>query len=660
MVIYLDDIEIESVPNELKDFEVVLINDGSVSIAENIFREKTDIKFTFFGDAYEYLRNKEFCDSVKVKVKDSCGGSIIFEGTINVNVVRWLPMKAICNVEVYDTGYSAMIREKQENVILLNVEAPILQPLELSMFVNLGTYIYVTRAWDVLDVFKYVVNYLTRGEITVHSTYLANNKIALTTKGNIYYSDLFWNTSTTAFRFAEVSFQQLFSEIYKKERLKMWLVGTVLYIEQENSLNDNSLVYEIIDMPPDVEVSTNSEDIWSEIKIGSLETEWATLDIGDKKRIETWSEETYNNCACSLENTLDLVSEWVISSNVIYDLLLQQYDISDSFKDIVLIEYEVVGSDFKAKRTLSNSNYFYNKGLQNYDVMVKWFGGLPKCIADIFNEPCFEGSDDQSIILQTFESGVDGDWFPYLLPLKLECDTLGGGLLDITPECISPLRIGVIPPLDLVQFRPEVGTLYQVQFSGTYRFSLTATIENILNVNSSINNLQDKYRWHLQIFKADEIADVQSAVNIGLPLSEDSVFLENFISNFQDPFTDTLTTDTGAIALSAGECILPVLTILVRDIGGNWTLRDTVRMTEVAFKIESIDIDVSYSVATDLYKEYLVTVDNKVCLEDYNDIKSNPFGNIKVGEVNGKLKQLKYIHGQISEFTIKTKSKDLI
>lgn len=84
---------------------------------------------------------------------------------------------------------------------------------------------------------------------------------------------------------------------------------------------------------------------------------------------------------CNIDNTLDLVSDWIIDSNVIQDVFTNGntgYDddiffIMCDFDTSVAVQTDVFGT--------GGAPLFYNDFLRNANVAQRWLGGIPNSIA---------------------------------------------------------------------------------------------------------------------------------------------------------------------------------------------------------------------------------------------------------------------------------------
>jgi len=101
-------------------------------------------------------------------------------------------------------------------------------------------------------------------------------------------------------------------------------------------------------------------------------------------RYTAWNKERYlgcGTCTGDRDNDLNLVSDYIIDSNVIYEALnwgATDYGYDDN---IFLFNYTVSGADNIGVRTLSGGEYHYNDTLINENVLANWIDYYGSCLS---------------------------------------------------------------------------------------------------------------------------------------------------------------------------------------------------------------------------------------------------------------------------------------
>ena len=661
--LFVNSVPIESQPDELKDFAYELIRDGGVSSNEQIFRKYSDATFTFFGDGYDLIVSNPICELMTIEI--FLGSRLIFSGHLNPLTVKKRPHKRELTAPIYDSGFSAMIREKGENQIQLSVSGTIDgEPLQSVITKNanfaLGIAPFLTQrnVYDVLDCFKFIVGYLTNNKMSVASNYLTDNKLCIIKGGSLGLGNTFDARFLDKSVIPSISFNDLFREVRKKMRIYAWIEGDVMYIEHENDSYSNTPIKIINGIPIDLESLSNNEYIYAEILVGS-----GDFKPDDNfylkypyKGLDTWQNESFTNCGCALQNELDLVSEWIIHSNVILETLLGDFE--NRFDDIFLLYYvennQLVAIEATAfTNTIGVTDLYFNKSLQNYEVLKNWFGGLPDCISRIFTtEPCFNLTFPNVFAYQS-SGGLGADYFLYSMNLtNVNCDSLESAITNAEPAYTYQIPNLPSPPISLLPY--ENNSIFVTKYDGTFSFNIRVNADNVLKLDASTDGVLTRYRWTLALLKFDSFADYESitALDSVLTLVDEVVDLHNLIPNFNSPFNYTFDLDALNIPLLSGEVIAPVFLILSRKAGNNYSLRDTVRINSGEFSVTSSELDRTFIFAEDSEMNQKVIYTDVLDLETQNAIEANQRGYIEINGLKFWIKKLAGSIGKIGNFEL--------
>ena len=404
--IFLDNILIESQPLGLKDFEVEIIREDGFSSSDQILRDKTNTELSFIGDGYEYLasvKRNNFCGLVIVRIEFSDDGvnyDVLYNGIIQIIRVEFDINRCIAKSNIRDASFTGLIKDytKTELAFYISRTKNCLSLSDISKYISFnGKDVF---AFDLLDVFNYFISYITDNKIPVVSDTLTNNKIGLTVGYNFHNP-----SGNVEEMYPKNTFSKIFEEARKKRRLFMEVEYDAnklpyLRIEHESYFYNENILLDVDILPLDTTETTDVSRIFNSIQVGSEETEldsntgyysedyvadpYVTSDLN-----KTWTKQTFNTCSeCSNDsnseqNKLDLVNDFIIDTDIIYEALNASVNTGTTTykhdEDTFMFEY----TDNIANYTLDADTgvYIYNAGFRNIDVLNEWFGYTPQCIS---------------------------------------------------------------------------------------------------------------------------------------------------------------------------------------------------------------------------------------------------------------------------------------
>lgn len=357
--------------------------------SDNIFREFSESTLTFTGDGYNYLcaqLKSDYCAKVDLQV--DIYGETIFEGQIVVSFGTANIKKGTFETQIVDTSYRGLIRERVKNDVALNsvltVGCEPLAPIPLiSMPMRNVNNAFVRQAegFDVYEVFKFIVSYISDNQVAFQSTFLQQVPYAITTGWNISGTD-----NNLAFKqYPEVSFEELYKTFRNLCALyaSIEIVGGVPTIIMEPEgyfFENNASGYTLPDLPYDTEISVDEDRIYSIVEIGTQDyDEESTNNAFKNLKVNGWGKRKLNTCGCvyDKDNTEDLSVDWVIDSGKIIDTL----NAADGEDDIFIIQLNPL--DYPKPLLIenqSNGKWYYNSSLRNEIVSILWSFQFNNCI----------------------------------------------------------------------------------------------------------------------------------------------------------------------------------------------------------------------------------------------------------------------------------------
>lgn len=463
-------------PNNFNDFTEDLIRDET---KRHVFYDYP-VTLEFIGDGYDILDaqyKENYNSQLTLRVTESTDSAIlvVFEAFIKVSNITFDLVRKIAICEIDDTTYQAYIFSNYSvevgcgtEISKNGVSITKIESLDLTVFnpvtgVNEAD---TRRAFDVKDAMSMLVAYVSDNSLTFESDWYdslpTSERIAIVTG-----FELRNHSGRTA---PIVSLEDLFNELWKKFNLYLIienpLIAPIVRLEDESYLYTNEST-EVL-YCENLTRSLDFDRLYSTIKIGSSKfiKERSTVFLFPYLRLFSFVEETYNlEGVINVDNTLDLTSQYIIDTNVIQDVIVNDNDEYD--EEIFLIQYDsttntaVKGDYFDTvdddsrlyNETLLNSNvanrfkYLGNLVLQTGEVtsgfkatqttariFLQEFGAIGDTetviglqdwqFQDDFTPPNFDLEDDYNPATGVFTAQNDGD---HVFRVRLQINTFGGG-----------------------------------------------------------------------------------------------------------------------------------------------------------------------------------------------------------------------------------------
>lgn len=425
---YLDGTLLQEPPINWEDFEESIERDPDI----RGLLPKYPTRLTFVGDGYDYLKqtfeDNGYCSVVDVEFWVSCDeeGNFLqyFKGKIFIATCTFNLSKCQVETEVSDNNYAATIYNNK------NVKANFLAPLSkngvtITAPPLIGVYphdcsdgSYYTSyryGYNILDAFEYLIAFMSDGQIDFISSYFSS----FTDSGKLMimrgrqlrlYDSGSWDVT--------ISFQELFIELNKKFNISfaMELQSNGRWrmrIENEAYFYQTGIAFKKRYIQ-DLKQLFNGQLLYSQINVGSRITvdDPDNFCLPDIQSITFTEENYYLQSVCNNDNELDLVSDFVIDSNVFQDILANNNDDYDD--NICLIQYTGATSQ-TTQYDLTATMAIYNELLLNYKVIERWNvgGAVAKYTSDGNDNIVVEKTDDVSVspVVLTTPSGT-GSFLP--------------------------------------------------------------------------------------------------------------------------------------------------------------------------------------------------------------------------------------------------------
>lgn len=390
-----------------------------------------DATLTFVGSGYEllygYKQNEGFDYTADLLIQKTTDGGSTWnnwhEGKIFISDIEWDEKELKATSKIVDNGYYARINNNKSVGIPVyaefsknNVAITPCTEYDLELFEPAsGTYYTITRpsggekaftAFKVHDVLRFMVEWMSDGEVSFESEALQDGGefgyYALTTgrviengDPSIVYSPPIsypgvsleqWQKSLDT-----ITFQDALNNVAKRFNLWWSIVdtggGLVFKLEKEQYWrnNVNLLTCSTID---GLKCRTNSDLLYGKVSFGQGETDSSSyLSFPEEIEFIGFKDEELpvvgeSNVA---DNTLDLKTTWISSSNVIEALLVNGLEVDrdfDSKKFIIQCEDDSGALKAMATNNLDGSSVrYYNQSLTNAEISTRFIEAVPNSLA---------------------------------------------------------------------------------------------------------------------------------------------------------------------------------------------------------------------------------------------------------------------------------------
>jgi len=368
------------------------------------FLVTNDAKLSWHGDGFDLIQNKintvGFCGELDCEIWDECRGQDIriFIGKVFILEIE-KTSNCIITAPVQDNNFYARIKKNKSIEITVDTtrsknaqEIEVAAENTITMFKpSTGGAITDTRTgYRVFDVFKNMVSFMSDDEVDFNSNVfgLGGEFEGLSV---MYGQEIaFFGTGGAI----KASFDKFFSEVKKKINITLYIDTTgnkpVLRIEKYQDLFKNTIVKKLENVN-NVKFKLDTSKLIAIITVGSSTTmdvlPGGGVSFVESNVYQTYKKEDYTLLEqCNIDSRLDLVSEYIISSNIIEDCVVNgNNDFSDSIFFVDCENVATSGSGYTSTAILGNPfgtapPYFYNTRLMNNEVLDRWSPLIPNSI----------------------------------------------------------------------------------------------------------------------------------------------------------------------------------------------------------------------------------------------------------------------------------------
>jgi len=378
-------------PNNWNEFEESLQRDEE---KRHVFFDYP-LSLEFTGTGYTALDNKykeSYNSLVELQItrETDTGSEVLIKTNIKMSNCTFDLTQEIVTCELDDLTYQSYIfnnydvevaatAETTKNGLTLDNPAPV---LNITMFDPTdGSDTYVVQCVDVIDAVRATIQYISDNTIAFESTWYDNlpddEKLAICVGREL--------RGASDNLIPITSLESLFENLWKKFNLYLIVESPItnptLRIETESYLDESSSEI-VLENLAFVQRGLDFERLYGTIDVGSTKylRDYGSSFTLPYLQLLGFSEEKYNlSGVIGVDNTLDLVSTFIIDNNILQDVLVNAN--TEYFEDTFMFQY--TASTLKATQSdyLENGSTLYNETLLNSNVLDR-FSYLGNVILD--------------------------------------------------------------------------------------------------------------------------------------------------------------------------------------------------------------------------------------------------------------------------------------
>ena len=608
---YIDNKHIEDISGEVS---ATIIREDGFANSEQILREKTDSQLTAYLCGYDFLaqkRKEDYCRDLPLRIE--LNNKELFRGTIRQNDLKVQVTKGIIKVDnIKDESFSNMIAQFKDVEVPLN-STMTRSGKPIKGLMNITPTIIALPAYltfNVFDVIRYLVEFITDNEVGVVSPYLSTANIFISTGYAMRHAK-----GTAEQMFPTLSLSQVLEEVRKATSLYGVMTEVAgkptLILEKEEDTFGSDVLINIDTLPLGLDESFDDNQIFNSIQLGG------------NRKIEQSSErlENFNNievfsCGCNgfKDNVLNLRFNFVVDN----DTIVMQSD-SANYNDDEVWNDEIFM--FELTKIGNIYTYFTNNRFKNINILKEWLGSGINC----FTKDMLAKYGFLAINRDDFGSWQDGFLY-FKNPIE--------SILDRQNSLHN--WIYAIDGMPIMTPSQDGTTYFKCQEAGNYTFNSKVSVKGLTagTYNASTNTIL------LKLMKASSISNAVGGIVL-------ETLTENLIDGYEIVVGEDFQLEIqGSFNLAVNDVVIAMYSI-TRD--------PTCYITYQEFSLVRDSLTVLTSENSDHYKPFLAKFKYDLCFEDYEKMRKNKTGIIRINGVDTWIKEVKFNPFGASDFTVKYK-----
>ena len=608
---FIDNKYIEDISGEVS---ATIIREDGFSNSEQILREKTDSQLTAYLCGYDFLaqkRKEDYCRDLPLRIE--LNDRELFRGTIRQNDFKVQVTKGIIKVDnIKDESFSNMIAQFKDVEVPLN-STMTRSGKPIKGLMNITPTIIALPAYltfNVFDVIRYLVEFITDNEVGVVSPYLSTANMFISTGYAMRHAN-----GLAEQMFPTVSLGTLLEEVRKATSIYgvMEMQGDkpILRLEKEVDTFGSEVLINIDTLPLGLDESFDDNQIYNSIQLGG------------NRKIEQSSEmlENFNNievfsCGCNgfKDNVLNLRFNFVVDN----DTIAMQSD-SANYNDDEVWNDEIFM--FELTKIGNIYTYFTNNRFKNINILKEWLGSGINC----FTKDMLAKYGFLAINRDDFGSWEDGFLY-FKNPIE--------SILDRQNSLHN--WIYAIDGMPIMTPSQDGTTYFKCQEAGNYTFNSKVSVKGLSagTYDASTNTIL------LKLMKASSISNAVAGIIL-------ETLTENLIDGYEIVVGEDFQLEIqGSFNLGVNDVVIAMYSI---------TRNPTCYITYQEFSLVRDSVTVLTSEDSDHYKPFLAKFKYDLCFEDYEKMRKNKTGIIRINGVDTWIKEVKFNPFGASDFTVKYK-----
>lgn len=399
--IRLDNLILQELPEGWDDLSTSVNVDRSLLFARLV---NIDTRLRWYRDGYQYLldryRQVNGCTQVSLIIEEdprAIGAwDVVYRGIIKLAAARWSYEPDFVETPVEDDSWYSFLSNNKG--IEVNVTLPqtkngvttlLIQPKVVQLYDPAsGIYDNVPREmYRVHDVLEWIVRYLSDEQVGFRSDVLDTGDF----RNYFLQTGYRLRTQLSDDLPLTLTLEDALKEVSKAFALGCQLQFTgakpILRVEPVSYFYDSVPELQLEHQQP-VEVSTDVARLYATVSAGTQQTQPQVGGLQFPESVRWYGfgkEQFYLLGQCNLNANLDLVRDWVVSSNVIEELAVNNVNTWDdnvfliqTYDPTLLGTYNATQSNWLAANT---PPFFYNEDLTNEKCTQRWLGGIPSTLA---------------------------------------------------------------------------------------------------------------------------------------------------------------------------------------------------------------------------------------------------------------------------------------
>jgi hypothetical protein len=391
-----------------------------------------EAEFLFTGDAYTILYNKffsdSFCSQVDLLILEQCSSLVTYEfyhGVVKMSDITVDLEACTIKTKAYDNSFYAYINNNRSVEVTLtstrtktgeDITPP--TPYDITMFKPStgAALVDLCKAYRLVDVMEFICLWLSDNQVGFRSDYLGDEATEIfVTQGDAIR---LLGQAPTDFK---LPFGTLREEVHKKMNISFFIelaTGTAaptLRMENRDYFYTQNQVLTFTDVL-NIKVAAAKEKLYGTVNVGSETTlSGGAYTFNEGTSYTGYKPETFQiRGQCNADNQLDLMSRYIISSNVIEEVLTNagSTDYDEEIFFIVCDNIDTVAFTADAVDTLYGAGKIYNQFLNNKNSVDRFYGYLHGDVFDYAGDDTDEfragtGSDEA---YSTQVNGLPANW----------------------------------------------------------------------------------------------------------------------------------------------------------------------------------------------------------------------------------------------------------